>query len=274
MLGWNSVIEDLEHSSVIYSGIGPDLITVLRVTDATTIHGLDFFPPVHTVLQFYISNWDKVDTDPISLTPPDNYHTLEDTFGKKPNESDLLRYFQEMLEKSKKRGYWDVSEMATYDISRCIAIELKRMGVDPRSITISTPQEDTTQLEFKWESKKRTVIYYKGSILDVYDSKFRLPTVDCYYQKSNEGNTKLWNNLILKDLPKYLNKNGVILLGRPFGGKRQRRRQHNRDVQSLGKDFLPLKISAKYAELMKTVSTKQENAIRYGWELYGFRKRF
>jgi len=270
-LAWNSLINPSEAPvSVIYNGIGPDLITVLRITNAANIHGVEFFPPTTEGLEHYVDNWKKVDNDPISL-PPKRPQDISDYLGKDPTELELRRLFEERLEKRRSDGYWDTGTIRPWSIERCIAIELKRMGVNPDSVKIDT-YGSVTRLEFEWESKKRKVVYHEGNILDAYDGKFDLPSVDCFYQKSIVGNQESWQKLILEGLPPYINEGGVILLGRPFGSKDEHQQLEKQDREILGEGFTSLQIPSQYERIMREKQFGKKNQMSYGWELYGFRK--
>lgn len=275
-LAWNEVINQHRklNGPVIYSAIGPDLITVLQVTNAQEIFGLDYEnTPNRQTLENYINEWDEIKSVP--KTPW--WDSAKERYKIRETLVDNINH-------RRKTGYWDVGIIHIWGIEKCILMELKRMGIDRNTISLSEDNGHTI-LEFDWNfpgknSQRRKVTYIEGRMKHAYDGKIgiAIPGVDCFYQKAAERYSSYWDmRELLKNLPPYINKGGVILLGRPCNSfeEQDSLERFNRKVLnsfSLEDTFIVLKLEPIYDLMMSKLNSDKVTPDTYGWQLSGFRK--
>lgn len=277
-MGWKDIVNpQSEPKVVLYNAMGPDVSTILLATNADTVYGVDFQPPQVTKLMYYLDHWDEVDTDATSLPPESDYY-LDKYHLTSQTEEIANRELQRTLQLRNKRGYWDVAEMLTWSIDRCLVIELKKLGVDPKTIQV-TEVQGKVQLEFFWafpgeEPKQRKILYLAGTTYDIIDNPhgFNLPSLDGYYEKSMEINR--WADMVKNDLGEmrhFIKPGGFVLIGRSHGTENEERELEEANRAALGSDFEPIFIDDEYKQMMDAALTS-EYASKYGWDLYGAQK--
>lgn len=279
-LGWKDLVNSNSRvQTVLYSGMGPDVATVLLTTDATTIYGVDTRPPSTDKTSHYLATWEKVDTDVVSLPPENDYYI--DRYHKEglytPTDETAMKELQETLRLRAARGYWDMGEMETWSIDRCLVIELKKLGIKPNEVTISNANGQL-QLDFSWafagqEVKPRRVIYIKGMTYDITDNpnEYHLPQLDGFYEKSVQTGNRGTDLNDLLAMRAYIKPGGFVLIGRSHGTDEEEARLEEANRAALGGSFKPLNIFQEYKNLVHQ-KLQGEHASRYGWELYGARK--
>lgn len=280
-LGWKDLVNpNSEPQAVLYNAIGPDVGTVLLSTNATSVYGVDAQPPSIDRTRHFLSEWDKVDTDVVSLPPKDNSYIdrYHNEGIKIPTPESAARELQKTLRLRAERGFWDVGEMITWSIDRCLIIELKKLGINQSDIQVNSA-DGQIQLDFPWaypgeEPKLRRVTYIKGMTYDIIDNpeKYNLPQLDGYYEKSVEaGRWAGMNKNDLQDMKKFIKPEGYALIGRGLGDDAEERKLEEANMAALGTEFKPLSIDKGYKEIVHQ-RLQDERASKYGWDLYGARK--
>lgn len=282
-LGWKNLVnKKSEPCNVMYNAMGPDIATALLTTNATSIYGIEFSPPETKKLKYYLDNWNKVDTDVTSLPPENNLY--QDKYNENSNvitQNEATEFankeIQNTLQKRNERGYWDVKEMYTWSIERCLIIEMKKLGINPESIKIDE-SKGRTQIEFDFafpgeNTKARKVIYIADYTFDILENPelHNIPLLDVYYEKSKEtAETDGMRKKELQDLQTFIKPGGSMLFGRSIGAKEEENIRENKDRNSLKDNFSNLSIDDNYTTMMtKFMKEKRHN---YGWELYGLQK--
>lgn len=183
-LAVNSIIGPQQKA--VYNAMGPDISTVLLVTNPRKVVGVDH-EYVNTLgLQEYIEKyWDMVDALPIKEAGIFRYPTRdgENTAeAYQPSEEDIERFFED-LDCRRQKGYWDESMIYRHSVERLLAIELKKIDVKKEDISFAP---NSKSIRFEWAypgetQKKRNLRYYRSDILKL---GYNLDKVDCFYQKS------------------------------------------------------------------------------------------
>lgn len=185
---------------------------------------------------------------------------------------------QETLRLRTDRGYWDLGEIMTQSIDRCLMIELKKLGINPSDIRVSSV-DGQVQLDFPWafpgeESKLRRITYIKGMTYDIIDNpeKYNLLQLDGYYEKSVEaGRWVGMNKNDLQDIQKFIKPGGYALIGRGLGDDIGERKLEEANRTALGAEFEQLNIDQIYKKIVHQ-KLQGKRASKYGWYLYGARK--
>ena len=275
-LAWNRVLKDRGgiKGPVAYSGIGPDLVTVSQVTNFQELIGIDIVPVTREGLERQLGLWDTVDSD---IVPEDTRTDMVSNYvGDKPTYEQLIKTQQSILGSRRREGYWRSTDRAILGIEKCIVIELKKMGVNPDTISVSEGNGHT-RLEYECgipgeDPQTRLVTYIQGSTLQVFrgETDTTLPQIGCYYQKSNDSRQDLW---VLEHVPHYLVDGGFIVLSREgnISCSTELVIMQNKDTlrTSFPKiTFTPFSVNPVYTEMMRGTEAPDE----YGWLLYGFKK--
>lgn len=98
--------------------------------------------------------------------------------------------------------------------------------------------------------------------------KFSIPGIDLYYAKSVISHGVLQTSLALP----YVNENGVVLLGMPFGDTNQVEENISKYRERLGENWVELSLPKVYTQAMLSVHAHQKESMIYGWQLVGFQR--
>ncbi|MEK6956110.1 MAG: hypothetical protein AABW52_05600 [Nanoarchaeota archaeon] len=265
-LTWNLHVGDFE--SVVAGAIGPGLVDILLTLNPLEIYGIDINSPNKERLDKALAKWDVIDSDPDCLPHEDlmiKSHLSPESYANILNET-LRRDFSHR----KECGYWRIDNINRWSIERCIALELKRMGVKNSSLRIS--DNDYVAIEFDWafpgeELKRRKIYFIPSRVDDMINNKMFIG-IDCYYEKSSMECTEPSDSrrklLGLKDI---VSSNGIVLIGRTQNP------DEDAEVEAMNsrvleKSFKRIDFDNSYTSYMERTFRKP----RYGWELYGFRK--
>ncbi len=270
-LALNSMIGRQERT--VYNAMGPDISSVLLLTDASEIIGVDpNCPDIGNMVSYADKYWDLVDKKPI-ISPDAFWYMMEYNSAENyvPSE-ETTEIFLKDLNHRKKRGYWDVVMINRQGIERLMAIELKRLGVEQDSIS-ATPQSGW--LEFMWaypggEPMKRRLRYMSGTMLTISG---KLGRVDCFYQKSlpTPGDTLKYIEKILPSLsPK-----ASVMIGHLFDYDKtwESNKSFREDIlRTLGDGFVPADVEEKADFLIDMLPEENPDDPynNYGMKLHVF----
>ena len=273
-MGWKQQVNPNSLPiTAMYVGIGPDISTILYTADPTVVLGVDMVPISPSKLEEFIESYGGVDTDPIE------FKLLGATFTGRPAQS----RFKSLLQTRTQDGYWDALPIGMIGIERCIAIELKRLGVDPSTIEVQD-REYGNDLSFDWAypsndiTFRRTFQFLHAADIDILDphspkrpdfmERFSIPGIDLYYAKSAISYKVSQTSLALP----YVNEKGVVLLGMPFWNTSQVEEKISEYRRKLGKNWFELNLPEAYTHAMLSVHAHQRDSMSYGWQLFGFKR--
>ncbi len=265
-MAWRRKIGDQKR--VMYNAMGPDLSTVLLTTNAKDIIGIDTAWVYANGVRGYIdSYWDEVDRAPI-LHPEAFWNLLSPDTPYKPDEERINR-FNEDMEFRKAYGYWDKSIINRWDLDRLLVIEMKKLGVEPESVSVSE-NSGFVDVGFKWaypeeEITSRTLRAFCGTIPQLPPN---IPKVNCFYQKSffNADETKEYLKIVLP----FLDARANILVGKRWN---ENRRFKKEIASALGGGFNEMRIGNNYTSLVDSLPDEEYDPhIHYGMHLMGFKK--
>ncbi len=207
---------------MIYGGMGPDVTTPLLVGNATSITGIDLYPYDADRLRFYIDHWDSVDSDTRSLPPldPDGVLPRRYQIKDRPLPADLIHNdLLNSIEVRRVRGYWDNNILLVWTHERLLTLELKKMGVDPKTVLV---ERDASGLHlwFDWgnsalgiPNSRRQVTFVKADVEHFFvkpPGTDGVKKADVYLQKSIPV-PEVMDETGLAETPRWLNPGGKIL---------------------------------------------------------------
>jgi len=278
---WQRIINPKnENLSLLYGCIGADLAIALRTTGATQIYGIEAMPIDFRVLQRCLSQWDIIDTNKFKFPAKTKYWLECDVEGELlPNLSTdaLFNFFKESIDRKQECGYWDERYLDGLSIERLIFVELKKMGVDPNSISINR-DDDGIHLAFQWKNKKREILYIKANTADLHKPYVRnkVPDVDIAMVKAGLAiNTflKKQGNRLIDSLDNYLKKDGIILIGATIGTDQEVRESEENFLQDTNsRGYTTLKVPDDPIRKMEEKTAHLDNIKHYGWKLCGVQK--
>jgi hypothetical protein len=123
-LGLNQFVGS--QKKVIYNAMGPDISTVLYLTDPDEIIGIDE-NGVSMLGIDYVLDGEGVDKLEIISEPV--YSKSHYFRGDKRSPR-----FNEDLKHRREKGYWDLGDLARWGVNQLFLIELNRLGVEEYSI--------------------------------------------------------------------------------------------------------------------------------------------
>ena len=271
-------------SVVVYNAIGPDLCTPLYSTNATHIIGVEHHPIRLEKIQHYLDHWDIVDIDPIKLPIDSNAYLPEDQRNS-PTADFAQALFSRELNKRFVNGYWDVGILRTWSMERCLCIELKKMGVNPKTIQIEKIRGNI-QLKFRWAYpkeplKERTVTFINSDIGSIFDQEvdFELPIIDGYMEKAVESDPhhRHFKEYTLPRITPYIRRDGFMLIGAKHTDDMPiyTQTQHLKDAYESRYEIT--EIHAMYDWMMRatmrSAGTEGDPHREYGWRLFGAIKK-
>ena len=222
-MGWKHLINPQSRDlSVLYNGMGPDASTILLATNATSITSIDPKHPTLKELSEYLGKWDIIDTDLYTL--PGNINVMDDEVRNDPTETKLNTYLQGILKNKAISGHWDSLDISALGVSRALLIELKKLGVDNKSIKI-TGEGDKPTIEFLWaypgEQPKTRVIKFGVNFLESFidDQVTNSKNYDGFYEKSIMAGSVTQQPDVIKKLIPIINSGGFFLVGSGRGSE-------------------------------------------------------
>lgn len=274
--------------SLLYGAMGPDLITGLLLTNATSIWGIDFEDLDSLKIQKYLAHWN--DLENVGLLPPhDKFKYFSDKF---PNfeqksvdqKSDIYEVnYIKTFDHRRNYCYWDIQAMHVWGINRLLVAELKMMGVDPSTVQINSAFKEGLEMSFLWafpgeNLKLRTVRIIRSDLYDVMiDGKYLIPNFDVYYQKSAVAAQEYFG-LVIAPAVQHLNPKGSVIYGMTYGSPIELNkfsRELESTVLSADSNFSSISIDPSLDQtvrlhMRKHRSSKDYDDYSYGWRLNVF----
>ena len=271
-----------DRQKLIYYKIGSDVSTPLLTTNATEIIGIDSKVVFgeHS-LDYPHKYWDIVDQRP--TLSPDAIGVLKGDLSVRdyllPKEK--VDMFNEDLDDRKRRGYWNTRASLQFGNDRLLFIELKKLGVNPRSIKIATASNFVTEVDFNWafpgeKSKARRITYVPQHLVGETrkDIVRILKGADCYYQKGQRSEDTL---AIVQDVQYFLKDPAVVAIGYQFESNKKNPEYHMDLQRSLGHWYETVDIS-RYDTFIDKIHTSindsdfEENKV-YGMKMHIFERK-
>lgn len=281
---WQKIIGP--RRNVLYNAMGPDITTVLLLTNTDKIVGVDpnaSFKHTKDYLELY---WDYVDIKPILRAGAAGYSWGITPQGFQPSVYDWDLFLKHVGDRNR-RGYWDVGAVNRWDIDRLLMLELKKLGLSRSSIDLKLvgkrySLEEHLNLSFEWaypgeKPKIRTLEYYSRTLDQLLENKrFQrsLDRVDFYYQKSLPDSRLTIK--YLEGIAPYLGKNSFSAVGFlaaidwnwPGGNESY--------ADAIGKTFgrnsKRLFLDSVYEKMIDTIPDDQDEMNKYGMKLHVFAK--
>jgi hypothetical protein len=264
--------KDLE---VLYGGIGSDVAFIFNMTEAKTVYGIDATPITEKELERCLKNWDTIDTIDFPFQVNQTMkNAISDGQLDSTSKDSIYREFLKGLEQRRRDGYWDKKQFGWFTTERLIMFELKKMGVSPESISI-TQTDNGLKLNFEWQGKQRRVVYIESNIfeMDRDPVKSKIPRVDIALVKSVPATVE-FGNIMLDILDTFIDDKGAMIYGAVFGTEEKVDGIHQRTLRHLDSlGYNEISLPDEYTDSMLKVTSELKNNCRYGWQLFGSRKR-
>lgn len=272
-----------DREKVIYYKMGPDISTPLLTTNATEIIGIDSTVDIQEHSSDYVDKyWEIVDQRP-TLSP----YSIGVLSGDLSVKNYLLPkskvdMFNDDLDDRKSRGYWNHRFQLNFGNDRALIIELKRLGVNSRSIKINTRPDLITDVNFNWafpgeKSKPRHVVYVpqhlvgetRRNIINILKSS------DCYYQKGQRVGDTL---AMVQDVQPFLKENSIVAIGYQFPFNKNNSEYNNELSIALGHWYRIVDISPSPIDnIIITNDNRDPRELKedmdYGMKMHVFERR-
>lgn len=262
-LAWHDLIGD--RRKVLYSAMGPDISTVLLVTNAEKIIGIDENGLYVASLEDKVESfWDVIST-------PKVYPKWE------PTVAEWIK-FNGDLQHRKMKGYWDEAIISRWETSKLLVLELKELGVNKNDIAINGDRNGLfCKIKFNWaypgeKSKKRELIYLRGYIDEVLATSREkyVKNLDCYYQKGLPDNnfTSRYMSLVLP----RLKAKAAVAIGYKTWGENENYGEQIWD--NLGPAFASLGVNPELESQIDSLPDDDPGSamVKYGMKLHVFRR--
>jgi len=259
-LGLNQIIGP--QKKVLYNAMGPDVSTVLYLTDPEEVIGIEQSMMEAGKLQKLIEeSWDTLEYEV-------DKHDLKRTFSCMSDKEARDLYLIQLGHR-KKYGYWDYGELENWGRERLMALELKKLGIKKEDIEIKKESFNKFTLTFPWkhpnsEEKSRTIFYNQHSTLD----EIPIPKMDAFYQKA----LPYWDFSLryVGFIKKKINSKGNVLLGywHTEGQERNNKNFKKQSKINLGRKFKEIDDD----ELVKLINCTRQMGY-YGNRLHGFSRK-
>ncbi len=275
-LAWHRRLRD--QKKVLYNAMGPDISSVLFFANPTEVIGVDPARNFSKHSRDYVGKlWSYIDKKPILPAGSIAYSWGVSAASYVPDKEENNKFRKDLADR-KRRGYWDMSVLHRWDIDRLFFMELKMLGVNPKSISVSI-HDDVTDIEFMWaypgERAKKRIVHYVSSTLDEqsykdYAAQNKLAGVDCFFQKALPFNSKTTE--YVRAIRPALADAAVVAVGHTFAHKTNI--QYRQDIQTaLGNNFSPMYLPGSYEKMIDDLDGGdpyfEEN--NYGMKLHVFR---
>lgn len=275
-MAWHRLFGDQRR--VVDNAMGPNLSSDLLLTNATEIIAVDEKGFYNSRSHQYVDEyWHFLDTKPIYRAGAFGYRQVSAENLELP-EKEWRLFFEHQAERWR-RGYWDMGALNHWDIDRLLFLEMKKMGVERRSIRIATPTTAVTKIRFEWAYpgeglKQRTLIYLTGVLDQLVKTKaaglFR--NIDGYMQKGLETDSTF--GYIREMLPR-MSPGAIFAIGYIFKAYGDNREYGERLGDVLGRCFVPQEIEAAMEKMIDDLPDEDDGyeAIRRGIKLHVFKRK-
>ncbi|RIL07932.1 MAG: hypothetical protein DCC75_09590 [Proteobacteria bacterium] len=134
-LGWAAAVNpEGAPITTMYCGIGADLCTVLLSTNPAHIIGVDQQPVELSKFKRLIQLWEALDCDPCQIK------SVAPIPGLGCEDIDKL-LLEVDLGYRRIHGFWDMDSLRKYGLEWCALIELRKLGVQMKSIEVLASRE-------------------------------------------------------------------------------------------------------------------------------------
>jgi len=274
-MAWHRRIGDQKR--VVDNAMGPNISSDLFLTNATEIVAVDAKGFCNTNSPQYVTRyWDLVDRKPIFRAGAFGYADGTTAEGLELPE-DEWELFREHCDDRWCLGYWDIGALNHWDIDRLLFLEMKKMGVDQKTISIQTPSRCETRIKFDWaypgeSPKPRQLIYLTGVLDRLLKTNFAryFRNINCYLQKGLE--TPFTAGYIRKVLP-YMSPKAVFAIGYIFRTTGENGEYKQLLSGVLGKRFEPQELETEGEKMIDDLQDDEDftGAIARGIRLHIFR---
>jgi len=272
LLYWQNIIGKQER--VVYNAMGPDVSTVLLLTDANEIIGIDPKAEFYHTPEYIHKYWHLIDKKPIYRAGAFWYSFEEENTAESLElKEHYWEDFKRDFEFRKEHGYWDLAHMNRWDLDRLLMIELKKLDIDPNQINFNP---DPFKIYFKWpypgEQKKDRKIIYLDRRLD--DLSYEFGKIDCFYQKSlpTPGETLKYIKMILP----FLSEKANIFIGHVFDYNLHWDDNNHfcKEIQeTLGDEFVHMPATKDINDLIDDIPDVDGDPYnQYGMKLHAFKR--
>ncbi|MCP5467754.1 MAG: hypothetical protein H7A32_00605 [Deltaproteobacteria bacterium] len=312
LLGWKHILNPKnEMRSLFYSCMGADISTPLIMSNASTIEGIDMRSfdarKFNTLVSRHWEKLEEIDWDKL----PDPYHKkriIEEDVRKIYGQDIRGNTAEVFLRLRSEEMFWSDEVMDFIGVEHAIALELKKMGVDPSTVRIeggnlensrdkkkkkegSGKKQDSpaVHISFQWKHpedskvKNRRLTYHpQSSVAETLPRFIREgKSYNFVYQKSipaTSHDLEVLEGMTFYDV-QLTKPRGYTLVGSVSGdlnyrqAARQRVRSVLSHVRSTPLETTPLYTSMVQANL-KGILLEPEflNHAEYGWRLVGGRR--
>lgn len=277
-MAWHSKMGD--RKKVIYNGMGPDISSVLFLTNTREVIGVDRAAFNDEYISEYVDRyWDLLDTKPVPLAGAIFYYRDGNPENHEPAPGEFQLFYSHRSERLL-RGYWDSGAVGHWKINRLLFMELKKMGVEKSSIKIKS-RKFAKEIKFEWaypgeKPKTRKLTYFFGDLERMAEARQTklLEGADTFYQKSLPVNINKLLNYI-KVGSGFLIPGGIMALGyrfRIFGRNSVYRRQIK---QVLGNEYSSIMVGRDADKLIDMLPDENDGheAVKYGMKLNVYLKK-
>lgn len=267
-VAWHTAFGDLPN--VVYNAMGPDISSILYFANPTQITGIDPAINFSQYSQEYIhTHWSYIDETPVSRAA-----SLTRSFP--PDER---KKFHEDIGDRSRRGYWNLSALERWGIDRLFFIDLKKLHVEPRSISLCIEDKVAT-VRFLWgypgeRPTMRTLRYIQGTLDDMNKKEYAalrgINHVDGFFQKSIPAHYMTAEYLRL--MRSRLNPHAVVAIGHRYNIQGSNE-VYKTDIQkALGDKFSPRILDVAYEKMIDDLPEDDPNfeENKYGMKLHVFR---
>jgi hypothetical protein len=262
-LAWHGLIGD--RGKVLYNAMGPDISTVLLVTNAEKIIGIDQNGLYAESLK------DKVESFWDVIQKPTFYLKWELT------EEEWKRFSGD-LQHHKAKGYWDEAIINRWETSKLLTLELKELGVKKNKIVVSGYRNGLVcKIKFNWaypgeKTKSREVVYLMGTLEEVLATSREkyVKNLDCFYQKGlpDHNFTSRYMSLVFP----RLKAKAAVAIGYKAWGENENYGEQIWD--NLGPMFASLGVNPKLESQIDNLPDDDPGSamVKYGMKLHVFRR--
>lgn len=241
-MAWKGIINPKSQPmTVIYSAMGPDIITPLLLFDPEHIIGIDCKRFDAGLFKGFL-----------------DYNISGDG------------HLLERISWRKDKGYWDDDSISRHGLEKCLAQEMSFLGIGSGNISFSW-EDKHPSIIFDWaypglQPKKRRLTMIRSYAAGFLERSNRGMEAEAFYQKSRNRHYEAPSRdvFMMQDVRRILKKPGYVLLGEP-------------DAQGIEMNFvkdqremslMPCKPMDAGANVAFDISARLP--AEYGWKLEGF----
>ncbi|HCQ31712.1 TPA: hypothetical protein DIU27_05040 [Candidatus Collierbacteria bacterium] len=266
-----------DQSKVVDNAMGPNISSNLFLTNALEIVAVDekgFFNEYSWQYADFL--WDFVDSKPIYRAGAFGYDRITPE-KLEPSKEEWKLFYAHRADRWR-RGYWDMGALNHWDIDRLLFLELKKMGVDRRTIVVQPISCSATEITFDWtypgeRAKQRKILYLTGTLDKFLNTKWKnvFKKTDCYLQKGLETDQ---THEYMKDILPFMNPKAIFAIGHRFKVFGDNIRYGIDLAETLGEAFDYLEGDKAIEKMIDKIPDNEDNyeAVKRGIKLHIFRR--